>query len=210
MLKRANNIIFFGALWGLTEATLGYFLHITTINIGWALWMPIAVFFLSSAYKSSGKISTVICVSIIAAGIKMIDLLIPGRIDRVLNPTASILLEGMVMSAYYFIIQKNNIFEKFKYLGILLISISWRILYLVYMLFMPKWMIEISPLASTYSLFMFILYESLTNSVIIYFVMKLIDDKFKNKLLNIGQKISFSSIISISLLVFTMIVQLYI
>ena len=53
-LKLAAQIVFFGALWGITEATLGFLLHFLPPTIAGIVMFPIAVLILVKAYKATG------------------------------------------------------------------------------------------------------------------------------------------------------------
>jgi hypothetical protein len=99
--KNISIIVFWGAVWGIAEATIGYLLHMVPVNIGWLFWFPMAVYFMRKAYLQSGELYSIIYVSAISAGIKLLNLLMPARIDMVINPAVSILLEGAVVYAGY-------------------------------------------------------------------------------------------------------------
>lgn len=163
-----SPIIFCGAIWGLIEATLGYVLHSIPLKVGWFFWFPLAFFFVEKAYKETGKLSSILYTAGVAASIKLINLLMPTRLDRVLNPAMSILLEGLVVFAAFALIERRKELAKFKYVEALSVSVGWRVLYLVYILLMPPFYFSVSPFRALEPFRKFFLTESLTNSVIIF------------------------------------------
>jgi hypothetical protein len=167
--KEISSIIFWGALWGLFEATVGYVLHALEIRIGFLVWFPAAYFFMSQVYKQTGKPHSVFYTSMIAAAIKLIDFLLPVRIDMVLNPFASILLEGLTVFAVYRSLEKQkNSLLRYDWFKALSVSMSWRLLYLLYLLPMPEFIVKISPLSGVGPLLKFLLFEGIMGGAVIY------------------------------------------
>lgn len=97
MKRYWSSIVFWGALWGFTEATLGYVLHSLSLNIGWVLWFPLAFCFIDSVYRKTNNLNSIIFTSFIAATIKMVDFIMPVSPDRVVNPAVSIIFEGLAV-----------------------------------------------------------------------------------------------------------------
>ncbi len=91
--------LFWGAIWGLYEATVGYLIHSFVRMPGTAsvLMVPFAVFCLLSATSSGGALRSAGVAAVTAAAIKLVDLALPlPYLVAVLNPMAAILLEGLV------------------------------------------------------------------------------------------------------------------
>ena len=160
-----------GAIWGIFEATVGYLLHLLPIRIGFLVWYPVAAFFLMTAYRTTGRKPAVLGVAVLAAAIKLLNLMLPGRIDRVINPAVSILLEGLAVFAAIYA------FERLKWTkntaGMLLVSIGmnmmWRVLYLGYLAFLvPDWMREVSVLKSGGDLLRFLVVDQFCSSLIVF------------------------------------------
>jgi hypothetical protein len=169
MKKEIGVIVFWGALWGLFEGTVGYILHMLPINLGWFVWFPAAYFFMVQVYKQTGKANSIFYTSIIAAAIKLVDFLLPVRVDMVLNPFASIILEGLVVFAVYRMLeQQEESMLRHEYVKVLVMSISWRVLYLLYLLPLPEFIVKISPLRGVEPFVKFLFMEGMVNSVIIY------------------------------------------
>ena len=172
MDKKVSSIIFWGAAWGLTEATLGYVLHAFELRIGWLFWFPIAFVFLERVYHYSGRAGAVFYSATIASAIKLVDLLLPTRIDLVINPAISILLEGLVVFAFLKVKEHNKKIAYFSLGQALTISVSWRILYGLYILLMPVSFFNVSPLKSSETMLRFFLLESTINSLVVYTYIK--------------------------------------
>lgn len=108
-----------GLNWGLAEATLGHFLHWLPVpGLAGAIMLPVGLFFMSralwaaeaarpaaapgrSGFSLPARIPAVpFLVSAVAAAIKMIDVLLPGRgLIMGLRPALAILTEGLLFSA---------------------------------------------------------------------------------------------------------------
>lgn len=71
--------------------------------------------------------------------------------------------------------------EKIKglsvYVKTMIVCLSWRILYIVYMLFLPTYLIKISPAGSLEQFVKFIFLESAVNSLFIYLYLKFFEQK---------------------------------
>ena len=129
-LNTSMVILFLGALWGLAEATLGYVLHLIPVpGIAGMVMFPIGFYFMLKAYNSTGKIGSIFGVSAIAAGIKLVDLLLPIMPSKALNPAMSILLEGAFVMGFVLIVdvRKSSLFVP-QVLGL---NLAWRVMFIV-------------------------------------------------------------------------------
>ncbi len=88
-----------GLLWGVTELTAGYLLHLLHIPIAGAFLMPVGVISMLSVYLRGGSKSALFLVSLIAASVKLITIFfVPAtNFYLVINPVVAILLEGLIM-----------------------------------------------------------------------------------------------------------------
>jgi hypothetical protein len=94
-------VLFWGAVWGFVEATLGFVLHKAAIAIpglpGFVMF-PIACIWMDRVITVTRKPAAAFGAACVAAGIKLLDFVLPGAIPlRILNPAASLLLEGLVV-----------------------------------------------------------------------------------------------------------------
>lgn len=145
---------------------MGHLLHTFAWGFGWLFWFPLAFFFIHKAYNHTGKLHAILGTSLLAASIKLIDLIMPIRLDYVINPAVSILLEGFTLWVLYWIIEQKQI--KFKLLPIWIASVGWRCLYLAYVLLLlpPQW-VAVSPASALEPLVKFLILESLLNTLAI-------------------------------------------
>lgn len=92
-----------GSLWGLWEATAGYLAHLTHIpGLPGFIMAPAALYFMSRAFAEAGKIGSVFLTACVAAGLKLLDIFIPGRtLQAVINPALAILLESLAVAGFY-------------------------------------------------------------------------------------------------------------
>lgn len=131
-LKTAAQIVFFGAIWGITEATLGFLLHFLPPTLAGIIMFPIAAFILVKAYKATGSRAALIFVGFIAAGIKAVDFLVPGVMSfKIINPMISIVMESLLVAAVYPLIAGKDWKERLA--GGLAASVGWRTGYILYM-----------------------------------------------------------------------------
>jgi hypothetical protein len=95
--------LFWGSIWGIWEATGGYFIHLTRIpGLPGFVMFPAAFYFMSRAFVRSGKQETIFLTACVAAGFKLLDLFIPGQnIQGVVNPAQAILLESLAVAGFY-------------------------------------------------------------------------------------------------------------
>lgn len=165
-LRIANSVLFWGGMWGFFEATVGYLLHLLPVQIGYLVWFPAAIFFLDRAYKSTKKTYVVILVAIFAALIKLFDFLTPIRPDKVTNPAFSIICEGLAAFIVYSALEKQS--GKKLLITSVILSALWRVFYIVYLLFIPQWMYDISVLVSREKLIRFLIFENGINALTVY------------------------------------------
>ncbi|GEM_PF-207640 len=222
MKKCVSAIIFWGALWGLEEATLGHLLHITTLNIGWFLWFPLAYFFMSMVYKQTGKLNSILFTSIIAAAIKLVDLSMTTNLVIIICPALSIILESISLFAILKIMDWKKLLHKNKLIEIVSVSLLWRVLFLLGLLLIPTWIMASYPYKSISSILKLLLYEGLINSLLIYgtvilakktneinnksntYFKQLTDKIIQSKLV---KEMCYKPVISLSLLAVALIIQ---
>lgn len=95
--KRFFPIIFFGVAWGLLEAVFGYLLHLVPFDIAGFIMYPIGFYCMLLAYKKSNKHISFILSGLIAAAIKLSNILIIGNVTiLVIKPAIFIILEAVV------------------------------------------------------------------------------------------------------------------
>lgn len=134
---KKNNIpaiIFFGAIWGILEATIGHLLHILPISIyiSGSVMFPIVAYILYKAYAVTKSKSALLSIGVIAALIKAVDFFMPfGSPFKIVNPMISIVMESLMVVLVISLLNRKDALSKAS--GFLLASTGWRLLYLGYM-----------------------------------------------------------------------------
>jgi hypothetical protein len=105
--------MFWGALWGLSEATLGHILHIVRIpGLAGFVMFPVGIFFMLKAYQDSKNLRVIFSTAVVAAAIKLSNLLLPGTYALdVLKPAMAIMTESLAVIVLLFIIE-NRVFQR--------------------------------------------------------------------------------------------------
>lgn len=166
-------VLFWGALWGVFEATVGYLLHLLPISIGFLVWFPIACFFMGKVYARTGKARAILYVGLLSAAVKLVDLLLPGRIDRVINPAVSIIFESLALFAVVCILntlqENRRANPATKALAAVGINTLWRGLFILYIAFIvPQWMRDVSVMRSAPSLVRFAVIDHAASSAVLW------------------------------------------
>jgi len=160
--------LFWGSIWGIAEATLGHLLHLSKIpGLAGSLMFPAAVFFMARAYSLTGRLSTILFTSCVAASLKIIDLFIsPHDLFSVLNPMISILCESLVLIVFLKAWNKT-LFSRF--LPVLSLVLGWKLIYSAAIISLSHLYTLNSFLDLGLTRFlMFFVVESLISSLIIY------------------------------------------
>lgn len=97
-MNRLKTVIFWGALWGILEATLGWLLHLVHFKGEVLVLYPFGLMCMMMAARQSGQISAAIKVAAVASLVKLINLfMLPSvPVYHVTNPAIAIFLEGLV------------------------------------------------------------------------------------------------------------------
>ncbi len=132
MNKNMNTlklIIFFGALWGIFEATLGYVLHFIPVPfVAGSIMFPFAALILLKAYKSLESKKALLGVGAVAASIKALNFFMPVFIWKVANPMASIIFETlMIVGVASLMVSRKPAIQVSAFVGT---SMAWRALFL--------------------------------------------------------------------------------
>jgi len=163
-------LLFWGGVWGICEATVGYALHFAAValpGLPGALMFPVGFFCMHQAQKATGRTAAAFHIAMIAAFIKLVDFLMPGYdAIRIVNPALSILLEGLAVTAVCALFRARGSTPGF--LQVLGAGILWRSLFAGYL-----YLISLADLPAELvtsgipTLLRFVLLESLVNGLII-------------------------------------------
>ena len=146
MTMKKNNsfwfgILFFGALWGFSEATLGYLLHSLTILAAGTVMFAVATFLLLRAYERLGSRKALLAIGLVAALIKAVDFFLPPHpvygFVKVVNPMFCIVAETLVLSLVIPWVRSARLVPALG--GILAASLAWRVVFLGYLVGQDAW-----------------------------------------------------------------------
>jgi len=123
------NTIFFGALWGLLEASLGYALHFLPQLVSGSVMFPLGAIIMYWAYRNTGKKRVILYVAMVAASIKAINFFMPGLLPiKTYNPMISIMLQALLVIGFSYVYEAKQFV--FKPMAILSVSLGWRALFI--------------------------------------------------------------------------------
>lgn len=133
-MKLLVQIIFFGAIWGLFEATVGHYIHYLPALISGSIMFPIASVILYQAYQKTSSKSALLYIAFIAVAIKSVDFLLPlpyGNPFKVINPMIAIIVEALFVYAVIRLLQSNK--KALRLTALPIASILWRTGFVLYM-----------------------------------------------------------------------------
>ena len=109
-MNNLKTIIFWGALWGILEATVGWFLHLIHFKGEVLLLYPFGLMCMMMAAKQTGQISSVMKVAGVASLVKLLNLfMLPAvPVYHVTNPAVAIFLEGLVTWGFCIYAERKN------------------------------------------------------------------------------------------------------
>lgn len=143
------QVLFYGSLWGLLEATIGHILHFIPATIAGSIMFPIAGVILYKAYQKIGSRFALFYIGAVAASIKSIDLLLPQlSVFKTINPMISIMLEALVV-----VVVVNLVVSKYpmkKAIAFPIASIGWRSLFISWMGFQYVTTGNLAPYIKTF------------------------------------------------------------
>ncbi len=137
MRKTAASVLFWGACWGLAEATAGYVLHKAAValpGLPGFLMFPVGVFFMMRACDSTGRADSAFVAACVAASVKLTGFLVPGHDPiRIVNPALSLLMEGL--SVYVVIRAAGSAMGlgRLKLPALFMMGFAWRAAFLVHL-----------------------------------------------------------------------------
>lgn len=170
MKKNLSIILFWGALWGITEATLGYVLHIFSIplpGLPGLLMFPVAFVFMHRVYDSTQEPISVIQIALVAACIKLTDLLFGGLMTiYVINPAISLIVEALAVTLVFSVVKKHP--RSISFLDSFAMGWIWRGMFLGYMFVISRFSLPAGLVTSGWEVALrFWILESFFNAILI-------------------------------------------
>lgn len=203
--KAFFHVLLYGSLWGMAEAILGYVLHLLPFGVSGIIMFPIGYYFMIKAYRKTQNAGCVFLAGMVAAAVKLVDLLLNVLpVIRVLHPALAILLEALFTAAALKLFSSGTAQPNLK--SVVLASVGWRVCFILYQYAMtfasiPSGIIDggLSSVAG------FVLYEGLLNSAIVYLALKY---PIRIKLFKVPVKIQESPYAASALFVIALAVNL--
>jgi hypothetical protein len=187
--KTIMAILFFGGVWGIMEATLGFLLHFLPRvmpfpRVAGFVMFPIGLIFLIGAAHATKRPSSALGVAAVAAVVKVASLALPVvRWNFVRNPALAIISEGLIvfLGLYVTGFAKVSLRSVTTALGV---SLGWRGIFLLLNVILGiRGGIMARP---TGALLQFVFFEGAVNAALIVVFMAagtipwLISDKVRN------------------------------
>jgi hypothetical protein len=168
MKRTWTSILFWGALWGLVEATLGFVLHGAAValpGIPGLVMFPLACLFLERVVSSTGRPSSAVAASLVAAAVKGVDFLVPNHdAIRIVNPALAILLEGLAAWATFAACRRAGMSP--GPVAAFLLAFSWRVAFLGHLWVLSRFDLPAALVTNgVLSMLRFSLGESLANAL---------------------------------------------
>ena len=174
-LLQWRAILFWGALWGLSESVIGYIVHWLAISIpglpGFIMF-PFAFICMYRIYQTTLNTHSIWLIALIAAAIKLTDFLIPSNKPiYILNPATCILYEGIAVYSVTVFIEKKEKFLNFY--NFMAMGMLWRFIFLLHLSVTLLWNLPAKLITDgLLSSLNFLILESFINSWIILFYFK--------------------------------------
>lgn len=126
-LKLIFNVLFWGAVWGIMEATLGTLLHLPLFDkagmyaCSSTIIIPLAYILMANCYKKTESFYAVYLMGLIASAIKLTVAFFVGFIPSVYNPAIYIVVEALMMGTALLIFRPKNVLS-LKTLGAMMVA----------------------------------------------------------------------------------------
>ncbi len=200
--KQLVQIIFFGAIWGIIEASLGYVLHFIPAAIAGSIMFPIVGIILYRAYNVTESKAALVYIAFVAALIKSVNFLLPQiSIYKTINPMMSIVMEALLVVVVISMVTSQNPGRKFAAMPIA--SIGWRTLFIAWMTYQYLTTGNLAPYISTTSAIIgFIVIEGLISGLF-GSVLVFVNDTLAFSLPNVSHKISYATFLFAAALLLT-------
>jgi len=202
-LKLFTQIIFYGSIWGILEATIGHVLHFIPATIAGSIMFPIAALILYKAYEQTKSKTSLMYIGIVASAIKSVNFLMPQlSVFKTINPMISILFESLVVIVVIHFVTKENKVQNI--LSLVFASISWRGIFVGWMGLQYILTGNLAPYLKTFALgFEFIIIVGIISGLFAAILVMLSKVVIKKPVFNINQKPIFASFLLLTALFLT-------
>lgn len=131
------DILLYGALWGILEATLGTLLHLPMISkVGMyacssTIMVPIAYYLMANCYKRTNSLLSIVSMGVIAALIKLSVAFLVGFRPSVYNPAIYIIVESLAMMGAVAIFRPTKVLSLRTLGAVILANTTYQFSYLL-------------------------------------------------------------------------------
>lgn len=135
-LKTVLTILFWGALWGIVEATLGTLLHLPGFEetglffSSSAIIVPIAYCLMANCYKRTESFYAVYLMGVVAGLIKLTVAFVIGFTIYVYFPAMYIVLEALAMGTALAVFRPKNVLSLKTFVAIVVANTVYQFVYL--------------------------------------------------------------------------------
>lgn len=202
-LKLFTQVIFYGSIWGILEATIGHVLHFIPATIAGSIMFPIAALILYKAYEQTKSKTSLMYIGIVASAIKSVNFLMPQlSIFKTINPMISILFESLVVVVVIHYVTKENKIQ--NVFSLVIASIAWRGIFVGWMGLQYALTGNLAPYLKTFALgFEFIIIVGIISGLFAAILVMLSKVVIKKTVFNINQKPVLASFLLLTALFLT-------
>ena len=131
------NVLFWGALWGIVEATLGTLLHLPAFDkagmyaCSSTIIIPIAYYLMANCYKRTDSFYAVFLMGILASMIKLCVGFVIGFIPSVTNPAIYIVVESLITGAAFLVFRPKNVLSLRTFGAVVLANTVYQVSFLL-------------------------------------------------------------------------------
>ena len=136
-IRFALDILLFGSLWGILEATLGTLLHLPMFDkagmyaASTTIMVPIAYYLMANCFKRTGTVFAMPCMGVLAALIKLTVAFVIGFRPSVYNPAIYIVAESLAMMGALAIFRPTNVLSLRTLGAVILANTTYQFAYLM-------------------------------------------------------------------------------
>ena len=129
-------VLFYGALWGIFEATLGTLLHLPAFEAGGLftkssiIMVPVAFLIMTLCYKKTGSLISVVFAGLISATIKLSTAIVVPFGIYVYFPAIYIVVESLAMFGALAIFRPSNVLSTKTFAAFVTAAVTYQFTYI--------------------------------------------------------------------------------
>lgn len=129
-------VLFYGALWGIFEATLGTLLHLPAFEAGGLftkssiIMVPVAFLIMTLCYKKTGSLISVVFAGLISATIKLSTAIVVPFGIYIYFPAIYIVVESLAMFGALAIFRPSNVLSTKTFAAFVVAAVTYQFTYI--------------------------------------------------------------------------------